>query len=153
MDKELIKVFISHSSLDKEFARKLASDLNTCRKIEVWFDEFDIQIGDSIPHKVEQGIQSADAFICILSPNFVDSDWAANEWAAAAMRAEKVKIFPVMYKDCKIPALLRSCAFADFREPTRYESSLVDLLSAFGINASKAYGSVNKPPGLSLIHI
>jgi len=45
------RVFISHSSKDKDFTAKLAENLRLCR-IVVWYDEWKIAVGDSIVEKV-----------------------------------------------------------------------------------------------------
>ena len=50
-----MKIFLSHSSKDKEFVRKLADDLKTYG-LSVWFDEWEIKVGDSITNKISQGI-------------------------------------------------------------------------------------------------
>ncbi|MCL2041490.1 MAG: toll/interleukin-1 receptor domain-containing protein [Bacteroidales bacterium] len=44
-------VFISHSSKDKEFVRKLAKDLQR-NGIEVWLDEWTLKIGDSFAESI-----------------------------------------------------------------------------------------------------
>jgi hypothetical protein len=41
------RVFLSHSSRDKEFVRTLANEL-TAAKVHVWLDERELGVGDSI---------------------------------------------------------------------------------------------------------
>ena len=57
----MAKIFISHSSHDKGFVRKLAKDLKSIG-YEPWLDEWEIKVGDCIVSKVEHGIADADYF-------------------------------------------------------------------------------------------
>ncbi len=49
-------VFLSHSAKDKAVVRPLAERL---RKdgLKVWFDDWEIKPGDSIPAKIEEGLE------------------------------------------------------------------------------------------------
>lgn len=49
-------VFLSHASKDKPFVEKLAQSLKKIG-INVWFDKWEIDVGDSITWKVEEGIR------------------------------------------------------------------------------------------------
>ena len=62
-------VFLTHSSRDKEIVRPLAERL---RKdgLRVWFDEWELRPGDSIPSKIEAGL-----VLCLLAHAF-GSNWA-----------------------------------------------------------------------------
>jgi TIR domain len=55
------KIFLSHNHNDKPFVRELASYLRRYG-IEVWVDEAEIKIGDSLIEKVGQGIKE-NAFV------------------------------------------------------------------------------------------
>ncbi|PEU28639.1 hypothetical protein CN532_11480 [Bacillus wiedmannii] len=55
-------VFLSHSSKDKFFVRKLAERL-IHSGVEVWIDEAEIKIGDSLIEKISQGIKGADYLV------------------------------------------------------------------------------------------
>ena len=48
-----MKVFVSHSSTDKPFVSRLASDLRTKEGIDAWLDQWEINPGDRIPEKIE----------------------------------------------------------------------------------------------------
>ena len=62
----MASIFISHSSLDKEVARQLASDLRHYSHT-IWLDEWQIKVGHCIPTAIEQGIQKAHFVILLLS--------------------------------------------------------------------------------------
>ena len=78
----MLSVFLSHASQDKPFVRELASFLETDSQIKVWLDEREIQPGDNIVHKIEEGLE-ADIILLILSPDSVESNWVKEEWTDA----------------------------------------------------------------------
>lgn len=49
-------VFLSHSTADKDTVRDIAQQLKA-DGLNVWFDEWKIQPGDSIPSKIEEGLE------------------------------------------------------------------------------------------------
>ena len=53
------RVFLSHSSEDKPFVDRLASDLEKIN-VGVWYDKWELRVGDSIIDKIEEGIESQD---------------------------------------------------------------------------------------------
>jgi TIR domain len=66
------KLFMSHSSKDKWFVRKVADDLRNLGHI-VWLDEHSIKVGQSIPQAIQKGINESDYVIIFLSQNSVFS--------------------------------------------------------------------------------
>ena len=71
-------VFISYTKKDVEFARKLARDLRLLG-LSVWFDEWEMKVGDSIVGRIENGIEESQWMIVILSPDAVKSQWVLKE--------------------------------------------------------------------------
>jgi hypothetical protein len=121
-------VFLSHSSHDNEFVRKLAEDLKS-QGIQVWFDEWEIKVGDSLNNKIAEGIKSSGWLVIILSQNSVKSAWVRKELNAALeaeLKREQVFILPAIIDDCEIPLFLQDKKFADFRY--EYYKGLEDLL-------------------------
>jgi len=66
-------VFVSHSAKDKAVVRLLAERL---RKdgLKVWFDEWEIKPGDSIPAKIEEGLEHSRVLVLCMSANAFGSD-------------------------------------------------------------------------------
>ncbi len=123
------RVFVSHSSKDKAFVRKLVEKLRAVEELDVWFDEQSIGIGDSIPSEIESALQDADYVIAVLSPNSIDSTWVQRELDATIM-SEDALILPVLIDDCEIPSLLKARKYADFRKPEYFSSALAELVAA-----------------------
>ncbi len=72
-------VFISHATEDKEdVARPLANALRN-NGLKVWFDEFELKIGDSLRRKIDQGLANSRFGIVIISKSFIEKGWTNYE--------------------------------------------------------------------------
>jgi hypothetical protein len=71
-------VFLSHSSKDKAVARAVADRLRQ-DGLRLWFDEWEIRPGDSIPAKIEEGLEHSRVLVLCMSANAFGSDWAQLE--------------------------------------------------------------------------
>jgi hypothetical protein len=145
----MARVFISHSSHDKAVARKLVADLRSLGH-EPWLDEYAIRVGDSIPSKIEEGLQNADFVAVLLSPAAVKSGWVDREWKAkywAEVSAGRVMVLPVLLEECEIPLLLAPKKYADLRN---YATGLVQLVAAIDPILPPMSGppaALDMPPG------
>jgi len=69
------QVFISHSSKrQNHLLIVIVKDLAKVG-IQVWYDKFDINLGDSIPGKINEGLAASKYFFIVLSSNSVNSKW------------------------------------------------------------------------------
>src|SRR5213594_3700946 len=110
-------VFLSHSSVDKPFVRRLADFLEQGGEIKVWLDEGKIQPGDNIVLAIDRGLR-ADATLLILSPDSVKSRWVGEEWSAVFWKQVNqgtVKLAPVLFRDCTLPTFLANKLYVDAR--------------------------------------
>lgn len=124
-------VFISYSSKDRDFASKLANDLKGMG-ITVWFDQWELKVGDLLVERIGNAITAQDYLIVILSRASVKSAWVMKELGAGLIREleeKRVVVFPVVIEDCDIPPFLSDKVYADFRRS--YSSGLKKLLNAF----------------------
>ncbi len=125
----MANIFISHSSKDKAFVRRVAVDLRRLGH-SVWLDEWQIGLGDSIVSKLQHGIEVADFLILVLSAHSVASSWVEHEWQAKywdEVKERRIRILPVLLNDCKIPYLLRGKKYADFRGDDKYVTGFAEL--------------------------
>lgn len=126
-------IFLSHTSIDKPFVEKLAKDLERLG-ICVWFDKYEIKVGESILWKVDEGIQESEYLGIVISKEAWESEWVKTEISAAWEKQTKQKgnfVLPIYYRECEIPLFLRGIKYADFRHD--YQSGLEDLAKVFGI--------------------
>jgi hypothetical protein len=111
-------VFISHASEDKEeFVRSLAEALQE-RGISVWYDEFELKVGDSLRRSIDKGLAKSRFGIVILSSAFFAKNWTQYELdGLVAKEMEGIKvILPIWHKISK-------------DEVMSYSPSLVDKLA------------------------
>lgn len=72
-------VFISHASEDKDaVVRPLANALRN-NGITVWYDEFELKIGDSLRRKIDQGLSKSRFGIVVISRSFIKKGWTNYE--------------------------------------------------------------------------
>jgi hypothetical protein len=94
-------VFICHASEDKEdFVRPLA-ELLRLQHIDVWYDEFSLNIGDSLTQKIDEGLSNSRFGIVVLSPNFFKKPWAKRELNGLTLREMVEKrnlILPIWHR-------------------------------------------------------
>jgi TIR domain-containing protein len=92
-------LFISHASEDKEaFVRPLALALERFG-IRVWYDEYTLNLGDSLSRSVDKGLANSDYGVVVLSPAFIAKKWPEYELrglTAREMSGTKI-ILPVWH--------------------------------------------------------
>jgi len=108
-------VFISHASEDKaDFVRPLVDELVSldCR---VWYDEFALEIGDSLREKIDLGLTKSRFGVIVLSPAFFKKNWTSyelNGLNAREMSGRKT-ILPIWYNVSQTDVLNYSPSLAD----------------------------------------
>ncbi|MGB9177845.1 MAG: toll/interleukin-1 receptor domain-containing protein [Pyrinomonadaceae bacterium] len=121
--------FISYFSGDKDFVDRLERDLRL-REMIIWRDRREIEIGDRISGKIQEGLLQSYCFVIVLSPEALTRPYVQEELTAAYEQriSGEIKIHPVLYKDCAIPPFLAGYAYADFRDGSKYDEQ-VELLA------------------------
>lgn len=136
----VVKCFLSHTWNDHDFAKYLSKRLDRYKDIEVWLDEREINIGDSILTRMAEGLEECDLFLIILSPEAFSSKNVQIELEKALemRRDDNKKIFPILYKDCNIHPFLTGTLYADFRSNNwdHEFSKLVKSIRAVGKDKS-----------------
>jgi RNA-directed DNA polymerase len=80
--------FISHASEDKdEIARPLAKALVNVG-LTVWYDEYELSVGDSLRMKIEEGLSKARFGIVVLSKAFFSKRWPQQELNGLAAKQD-----------------------------------------------------------------
>jgi len=112
---EVFDVFISHASEDKDaVVRPLAHSLKAAG-LSVWYDEFELKIGDSLRRKIDQGLARSRFGIVVLSPRFLSKGWTNYELDGIVSRSvdgEQV-ILPIWHEITKREVIDFSPSLAD----------------------------------------
>jgi hypothetical protein len=108
-------VFISHASEDKaEVVRPLAEALRS-NGLKVWYDEFELKIGDSLRQKIDKGVANSRFGIVVISTAFFGKGWPNYELDGLVTRAvggEQV-ILPIWHNVTKQQVIKYSPSLAD----------------------------------------
>lgn len=92
-------IFISHASEDKDtIVRPLATILERL-SVRVWYDEFSLQLGDSLTASIDKGLQESRFGLVVLSKAFLSKKWTDYEYRSLMTReidGERV-ILPLWY--------------------------------------------------------
>lgn len=108
-------VFVSHASEDKDsVVRPLAHALQA-RALEVWFDEFELRIGDSLRRKIDAGIARSRFGIVVLSHAFFAKDWPQYELDGLVTMSVSGKqvLLPLWHEISKDEVMNQSPSLAD----------------------------------------
>ena len=62
------------------FVRPLATELSRLG-LRVWYDEFSLQIGDSLSASIDHGLAESEAGLVVISPAFMAKRWPQRELA------------------------------------------------------------------------
>jgi hypothetical protein len=105
-------VFISYSRKDERFARQVATALSN-RGFDVWIDVEDIPVGMKWSSAIQQGLDTADAMIVVISPDSMASNNVEDEWQY--FLDQKKSVFPVLLRSAKIHFQLSRIQYIDFQ--------------------------------------
>lgn len=90
------EIFISYRRADVEFTQKIYEGLKQTG-LTVWVDWDDIPPGvEGFTDEIQRGIEGAVAFICILSPSYLESEYCLME-LKEAIRLKK-RVVPIVLK-------------------------------------------------------
>ncbi|HLM57314.1 MAG TPA: toll/interleukin-1 receptor domain-containing protein [Pyrinomonadaceae bacterium] len=89
--------FISYSTRDEEFARRLYSRMRD-EKLRVWFAPEEMKGGQKLYEQIERAIQLHDRLLLVLSESSMQSEWVMNEIQRAReteVKEGRRKLFPI----------------------------------------------------------
>src|SRR5882757_851859 len=103
--------FISHATQDQVFVDRFSADLRA-NGVDAWYSAWEIQAGDSLRSKLDEGLARCEIFIIILSKASLNRPWVQTELDAATVRklnGKLHKIIPVKIDECgELPPTLGS---------------------------------------------
>jgi hypothetical protein len=113
-----VQAFLSYNSLDRDIVRRVGAQMKLAGA-DVWFDEWEIAPGDSIPGKISEGLGSVDTFVLIWSESAEKSRWVKAELEGTLMEAVEdgsIRLIPTILDDTRLPRLLRQLKWVDLRD-------------------------------------
>lgn len=126
----MAKIFISYSRKDIEFAKKLTGELQESG-LDFWVDWEGIPPTVDWMLQIEKGIEDADTFVFILSPDSVQSKICKEEIEHAVKNGKR--LIPIVARDIKgeeAPTELSHLNWIFFRESDDFEAASTKLMTA-----------------------
>jgi len=80
------QLYLAHAHEDRQMARPLAEKM-MAQGIEVWFDQWEIKIGDSLRRKMEGGLSTCTHFLVLLTPQSIGKPWVETEIDAGFVKS------------------------------------------------------------------
>jgi len=139
-------VFLSHSARDKPAVRELAQQLKA-NGLHVWFDEWEIHPGDSIPAKIEEGLEYSRVLVLCMSANAFGSDWTQLEAGTFRFRDplnKERRFIPLRLDDTPIKSSLAQFLYIDWRAKD-HEQQYAKLLDACRLGGKPLEAEAFKP--------
>lgn len=92
--------FISHASEDKDKVARPLADSLIRQGYSVWFDDYNLVVGNSLRRSIEEAISTSRFGIVVLSPNFFAKKWTKRELdALTSVEVESGRtILPIWHK-------------------------------------------------------
>jgi hypothetical protein len=126
----MANLFISHRGADADAAERLAAELRA-KGHQVWLDRWEIQTGDSIVGKIDEGLAGATYLVLCYSDQGISAPWMGREWMSALARqlnSRGVKLLPLRLTGGEPPAILEDIRYADL--VTDWDTGVAELLAA-----------------------
>lgn len=145
--KEIVDVFLCHNRADKDWVRRLAEQIESetfdgrpsGRPLCVFFDEWNINPGENLLRRINQGLSMARYVAVAISPEFIQADWPALEWTHVVSddpTNRKGRLIPLFVREYSsgtnqtvdLPAPFRSLNWIDFRKLNQFKRSFKRLI-------------------------
>jgi len=127
---KIYDVFISHASEDKDdFVRPFAKLLKD-KGLNVWYDEFELKIGDKLRRKIDEGLSKSRYGIVVLSNYFFSKEWPQKELDglfAIENNGHNI-ILPIWHKISKNEVIQFSPTIADIKAINTSSFSIEEIV-------------------------
>lgn len=122
-------VFISHATEDKDDVVRALAEALTDQNLRVWYDEFELRIGDSLRRKIDMGLAQSRFGIVVLSHAFFEKNWPQYELDGLVTRemAGEQVILPLWHKITKEEIISHSPTLADKIAHTTSNSTIAEI--------------------------
>jgi WD40 repeat protein len=114
-------LFLSYSSKDKVLVRQIAERLRA-DGLRIWFDEWELHPGDSIPASIEEGLEHSRVLVLCMSANAFGSEWSRLEAGTFRFRDplnKERRFIPVRLDEAPVAGSLAQFLYVDWRADLR----------------------------------
>ena len=123
---DLKDVYLCYNSADRVWVENLAEQLEsetidglpTSRRLRVFLDLWDIDTGESLIQKMNEGMKNSRYVAAVLSPEFMKAPWPTFEWSHIVsldpMNAQR-RLIPLLLRDVSLDGKERIDLCAPFR--------------------------------------
>jgi serine/threonine protein kinase len=123
------RVFVSHSTQDREFVEKEIISLLERNGIQTWYSKVQINTSAQWERAIVQGLESCEWFLVVMSLRAAQSEWVKDELHWAIDNRPK-RIIPVLIEDCEVRQFhirMARLQYVDFRSnPTGCHNKLME---------------------------
>jgi len=124
-------VFISYSRKDQAFVRSLDAEFRKLNR-SPWVDWDSIRKGEEWWAAIQHGIEGANTFVFVISPDSIDSPICQDEINYAA--SNNKRFLPIVYREgfdpSKVHPEISSHNWLFFRDTDDFQSAFQELLKA-----------------------
>ena len=133
------QLFISHAASDREWAREFTTALGDLGA-DVWFDEFNIGLGDSISDSLEKALRESDVVVLpVTRESLNDSNFFFELGAATAMNKQ---VIPIVAEDVDYAQLPVSLSRRRVLRRKAPRESAEELAKALELQRDEAAGGL-----------
>lgn len=140
------KAFLSHSSVQKDFVRKVYKLLGASRCV---FDECCFDNGKKLINEILRGLQNTHLFVLFISNESLNSDWVQQEIVLADTFVQKhglKQILPLLIdpninpgKDARIPDWMKQYLMKPIRSPEMAKQKILNALRHLDMDTNPIY--------------
>ena len=140
-------VFLCHNRADKDWVRALGEQIESetfdgtasGRPLRVFFDEWDINVGENVPEKLNRALKGCRYVAIVISPEMLAAPWPTFEWTHVVAEDpinSQGRIIPVYLRHysenmdayAELPAPFKALNWVDFRRPKDFRRSFQKLI-------------------------
>ena len=133
VNKKEYDAFLAHANEDKEsIANELYKEL-TKSGLNIWYDDFCINPGDSIREKIDEGLLNSNHGLLLLSKNFFKKSWCQKELNALfSLNINNIikKIIPIWFQVTRSEVEKYSPIMADIKAVSIVDKKIIEAIKS-----------------------
>ncbi|OZQ77439.1 toll/interleukin-1 receptor domain-containing protein [Paenibacillus odorifer] len=137
-----MKIFISHSHIDKNFVEHLSYELIN-QGFYLWVDNYELEPNQTLDTSIHKAIDECSHFCFVLSASSVSSEWCLNELRLVLEKEKQEQrqcVYLLLLEDCTMPRQIKNRLSVDFR--TSFDSGFNKLLFFLRKEKDLSYGNI-----------